>query len=210
MSENKPIVATLVMKASGMARQRIQLSGKRNLDFLYRRGAGHVREYTDIETFHQEESALREIVRLPFNIRTVLGAIDGQAKVKGALAALIADNTGHRPTKHAQLSELRTLLEAEIARLEASGVGREPEKPDLEAPPQPSAREVAIERRRAYLRRAGEEHTRNVVNDYGLQIPKLNNYQGMMDAVIEREFPAEGDRVTAEALRDAHGATGAT
>jgi hypothetical protein len=198
MSEEKTIVATLVMKAGGMARQRIQLSGKRNLDFMYRRGVGHVREYTDIETFHKEETALREIPRLPFNIRTVLGAIDAQAKAKGVLAEVIADNSGHRPTKHARLCELRTLLDAEIARLEKAGVGgdRRPETGDRKEknePPaaQPSARDVAIERRRAFLRRVGEEQTRNIVKDYGLQVPKLNNYRGMMDAIIEREFPAD-------------------
>jgi len=192
MSEEKPIVATLVMKAAGMARQRIQLSGKRKLDFHYLRGVGHVRHYTDIETFHQEETALREIVRLPFNIRTVIGEIDARARVKGILAEIIADHGGHRPTKHANLCELRALLDAEIARLDQAGVGLEPEKPAPDAPPQPTARERAIMVRRAWLRRAGEEATRNIVRDYNLKIPKLNNYQGMMDAVIEREFPGGG------------------
>jgi hypothetical protein len=189
MSKENPIVATLVMKAAGMARQRIQLPGRRNLDFIYRRGSGHVREYTDVATFHSEETALREIVRLPFNIRTLLGEVDAHAKVKGLLSEVIADEGLHRPTKHAKLSELRSLLDAEISRLEQEGVGREPEKSKEEPLPPPSARDVAIERRRAYLRRAGEEHTRNIVRDYGLQIPRLNNYQGMMDAIIQREFP---------------------
>jgi hypothetical protein len=191
MSEEKSIIATLVLKAGGMARQRIRLSGRRTLDFTYRRGVGHVVEYTDIEKFHSEESALREIVRLPFNIRTILGEIGAHAKAKGVLAEVIADQGGHRPAKHAKLCELRNLLDVEIARLEREGVGREPEKPKEAAAPQPSPREMAIERRRAHLRRAGEEYTRNIARDYALQIPKLNNYQGMMDAIIEREFPPE-------------------
>jgi hypothetical protein len=201
MTEEKPIVATLVLKAGGMARQRIQLSGKRNLDFIYRRGLGHVREYTDIQTFHQEETALREIVRLPLNIRTILGTIDARAKAEGVLAELIADRGGHRPTKHARLCELRALLDAEIARLEKTGVGQGAEKPRVEPPPPPSARDMAIERRRSFLRRAGEEHTRNIARDYGLQVPKLNNYQGLMDAIVEREFPA-AEREAAEASTD--------
>jgi hypothetical protein len=210
MSEEKQIVATLVMKAGGMARQRIQLSGRRNLDFVYRRGVGHVREYTDLEEFHKEEAALREIARLPFNIRTVLGAVDDHTRVKGALKAMIADDSGHRPTKHAKLAELRSLLDAEIARLERAGVGREPERTEASAAPQPSAREMEIERRRSYLRRAGEEETRKIARDYGLQVPKLNNYQGMMDAIIAREFPEGEGGLKRRGAEDAEEASGGT
>lgn len=192
MSLPNPIVATLIMKAPGMTRQRIQLPGNKNLDFHYRRGIGHIREYTDIETFHREEAALREIVRLPVSIRTRLGEVNAHANAKGILTELIADRGGHRPAKHARLSELRALLDTEIARLEKLGVGQEPERSLEESPPQPSPRDQAIERRRSYLRRSGEDHTRNIAKDYGLQVPKLNNYQGLMDAIIQREFPDAG------------------
>src|ERR1700677_264202 len=87
-NDQGPVVATLVLKAAGMARQRIQLTKpRRNLDFHYRRGVGHLIEYTDLARFHADEAALREIIRLPFNIRTVIGAIGNTATLRSSLVS---------------------------------------------------------------------------------------------------------------------------
>ena len=191
--EQRPVVATLVLKAAGMQRQRIQVTKpRRNLDFHYRRGVGHVIEYTDLAKFQADEAALREIVRLPFNIRTVIGAVGVTDTARSSLVSFIADNGGHRPTKHAQLCEMRTLIDAEIVRLEKMGVGgdRKAETGDRkEAPiPEPTAREKAINHRRAFLRRAGEAYVRGLVETANLPIKRLGNFQGMMDAIIAHEF----------------------
>ena len=209
-----PVVATLVLKAAGMQRQRIQVTKpRRNLDFHYRRGVGHVIEYTDLAKFQADEAALREIVRLPFNIRTVIGAVGVTDTARSSLVSFIADNGGHRPTKHAQLCEMRTLIDAEIVRLEKIGAGGDRKARTgthfaeannqtrsgngveagasnrKEAPiPEPTAREKAINHRRAFLRRAGEAYVRGLVETANLPVKRLGNFQGMMDAIIAHEF----------------------
>lgn len=189
VAPEKPVVATLILKCAGMARQRITIAGRRHIDFLYRRGVGHIREYTDLATFHREEAAIREIFKPHFNIRTLIGSVSGQESIKAALSAFIADTTGHRPTKYAKLSDLRAMIETEMARLEKSGIGKEPEPPIDTA--QPTAREIEIEQRRAFLRRVGEFEVRKLVEGYEIQgIQILNNFEGLMDAIIDFEFNA--------------------
>lgn len=189
------IVATLVMKASGINRQRVRISRGRVLDFIFKRGIGHVIEYTDLGQFHKDEAELRALVGIPLNIRTIIGSIDEKAKARSAITALIADTKGHRPTKHQQLCELRTMLDAEIVRLEKQGIGKQAPPADEPTQKELSPREQEIENRKAFLRRAGEEHVRNLVKELQAQgrltgIRLLGNYQGMMDAVIGLEFPA--------------------
>lgn len=188
-SEKKPVLATLVMKASGMGSQRFR-TPMGVIEFSYKQGIGHIREYTDLATFHAEELIIRKaMLRMPVQITTVLGDASPTDRVAGGIAALIKDTTGHRPTKLETLKKLRAPLDAEIARLEAALAPKEKAQDEV-APQEPlTPRLRAIQERRNTLRQAGEHFTRGIAQEMALGVDLYHNHEGMIDAIIELEFP---------------------
>lgn len=191
----KPVVATLVGRFGGQGLQFIPLPGGARAQFDYRPGVGHVREYTDVATFHKEETAIRNLpLTMRLSIRTVLGEIGTADMVKGALGDLIGDQTMHRHVKYQLLHELLQMICAQMNDLEARGVlgRREEPKDDGEPVKELSPREMKMRERRLLLMRMGENEVRKIVQQiHRLQIPVLNNWPGMVDSVIEKEFPPE-------------------
>lgn len=193
-SGKKAVLATLVMRGAGMGSQRLR-TPKGILEFSYRPGVGHIREYTDLTAFHAEEAFIRSL-RAPQEIRTVIGAIDTYATAEGAIGMLIANKSGHRPTKLGQLKGLRGLLEREIGRLEealAEGAQKIEAADHVEVEPAPllTPRLQAMGERRNSLRASGEHFTRGVLEGYGLQVPKYHNHEGMIEAIVALEFPED-------------------
>jgi len=191
----KPVLATLVMRGAGIGSQRLR-TPKGILEFSYRPGIGHIREYTDLAVFHAEEAFIRSL-RAPQEIRTVIGALDTFATAVGSIGMLIADTGGHRPAKLARLKQLRAMLEREIGRLEeslsAGARKREHAADDGDVEPAPvlTPRLQAMGERRNALRASGEQFTRGVLEGYGLQVPKYHNHEGMIEAIVVQEFPED-------------------
>ena len=181
-----PVVSLVLLKAGGHQMQRIP-GRKGRYDFRYVPGAGHVRSYTSIEQFHQEELEIRSIPQA-CAILTRIGPLDALEGARSALERIIADTTGHAPTKRERLLGLRAIIDSEVSRLESRAAGTQ-QTPADEPPaaPMPTPDQQASERRRAELRRMGEQHTRSIVKELGLRIPLLNNYAGMIEAVVELE-----------------------
>ena len=181
-----PVVSLVLLKAGGHQMQRIP-GRKGRYDFRYVPGAGHVRSYTSIEQFHQEELEIRSIPQA-CAILTRIGPLDALEGARSALERIIADTTGHAPMKRERLLGLRAIIDSEVSRLESRAAGTQ-QTPADEPPaaPMPTPDQQASERRRAELRRMGEQHTRSIVKELGLRIPLLNNYAGMIEAVVELE-----------------------
>ena len=200
-----PAVSLVLLKAGGHQMQRI-LGRKGRYDFHYTPGVGHVRSYTSLEQFHQEELEIRSIPQ-PCAIFTRIGPLDALESARSALERMIADTTGHAPTKRERLLGLRAMIDAEVSRLEAraAAVISPASEETPPAAPMPSARQQARERRRAELRRMGEQQTRTIVKELGLNVPLLNNYAGLIEAVVEHEFGGAAESPPAsEGLSDNH------
>ena len=130
----------------------------------------------------------------PCAIFTRIGPLDAQESARSALERMIADATGHAPTKRERLLGLRAIIDAEVARLEARG-RRIPQAPETSRHPtaqSPGTGEGAPPGR---IKADGRAEHALVVKELGLKIPLLNNYAGMIEAVVEHEQTGRRDTI---------------
>lgn len=196
VASKKPTLVTLVLRANGMSPQRLRIRGG-VITFMHRMGVGHLREYTDLAQFHAEEPMIRQASSMArILITTIIGEPDAMAAARGGIRMLIAEKRTHGPTKRRKLNELWLMCVGEIARMEELTRPNEEPASEPSAPPL-SPREKEMVDRRSFLNRSTEFSVRGIFEEHNLDGPKLNNLQGMKEAILTREFP---DLYTAEYL----------